>query len=286
MAETELRKPAWIKFKIPGGQNYTKIKRILSGKNLHTVCTEALCPNIGECFGCGTATFIILGNICTRNCLYCSVIKGIPEQPDQSEPLNIAEAVKEMSLTHAVITSVTRDDLPDGGASLFCETVMNIKNLNPACSVEVLVPDFQNNMISSIDKIISSSPDIINHNIEVSKNLYEKLRPLGSYEKSLELISYVSKKGLKVKSGLMIGFGEDIEDILSTLKDLYQTGCSFVTIGQYLKSLKTNHPVKKYYTPDEFIEIREIALKIGFEKVMSGPLVRSSYHAKEMAGIF
>ena len=286
MAEAELRKPAWIKFKIPGGQNYVKIKKIISDKNLHTVCSEALCPNIGECFGCGTATFIILGNICTRNCLYCSVVKGNPLQPDLSEPFKIAEAVKEMSLSHAVITSVTRDDLPDGGASLFCETVLNIKKMNPSCTVEVLVPDFQCDMISSIDKIIATEPDIINHNIEVSKNLYEKLRPLGSYEKSLELISYVSGKALKVKSGLMIGFGESIEDISLTLKDLNQAGCSFVTIGQYLKSLKTNYPVIKYYTPDEFIKIREIALNIGFEKVMAGPLVRSSYHAKEMAGIF
>jgi lipoyl synthase len=188
-----------------------------------------------------------------------------------------------MSLSYAVITSVTRDDLSDGGASFFHDTVANIKKISPMCAVEVLVPDFKGNMTASINKIISSNPDIINHNIEVSKNLYDKLRPLGSYEKSLELISYVNKKGLKAKSGLMIGFGETLEDISSALQDLYFAGCSFVTIGQYLKSMKTNCPVKKYYTPEEFVIIKRIAEQIGFEKVMSGPLVRSSYHAKEMS---
>lgn len=277
-----IKKPAWLKFSIPGGKEYTYIKDILTKRNLHTVCTEARCPNIGHCFSCGTATFLILGNICTRNCRYCAIDNGIPSSPDINEPQNIAESVKLMKLNYAVITSVTRDDLPDGGAGYFAKTISLIHKLSPECRVEPLIPDFKQNMKSSLNTIIENRPFIINHNIEVTKNMYTELRPMGNYSLSLKIIEEISKTTIPAKSGLMIGFGENIKDIHETLKDLLNAGCSYLTIGQYLKSSKHGFNVVKYYEPAEFDDLNEYASSLGFKKVLSGPLVRSSYHAADL----
>jgi len=272
-------KPSWLKVSIPGGKEYSLIKKSVQGRGLHTVCAEARCPNIGECFSCGTATFMIMGSICSRNCRYCAVEQGIPEELNLEEPVNIAKAIKELKLTYSVITSVTRDDLPDGGADFYVETIRQIRKLNPQCSIEVLIPDFKDHWQSSVDKIIEIKPKVINHNIEVVKNLYNNLRPMGDYDLSLKILQRVSDSQITSKSGLMIGFGESIEDIRETLQNLKSTGVESLTVGQYLKSHKNAYAVAKYYHPDEFKEIEEYALHLGFSKVKSGPLVRSSYHA-------
>ena len=284
MTEKIKRKPPWIKFNVPGGPVYTGVKKIIDENRLHTICMEAHCPNIGECFSRGTATFLIMGDTCTRNCRYCSVNQGIPARPDMNEPEKIAGAISSLGLEYAVITSVTRDDLPDGGASLFAETVRHIRASAPECAVELLVPDFRGYMKEALDVIASSGPRVLNHNIEVVRSLYSRLRPMGDYRLSLELISYASQKGLTVKSGLMIGFGESMDDIEATLHDLRRSGCSLVTIGQYLQSKRDGYEVSRYYHPDEFEEIKKRALSMGFSSVASGPNVRSSYHASDMAG--
>jgi lipoic acid synthetase len=284
MDKRRLKKPTWIRQNIPGGPVYTGLKNIINKEKLHTVCLEARCPNQGECFQNGTATFIILGNTCTRNCLYCSVKKGIPTDHDLNEPIRVARAVKALGLKYAVITSVTRDDLDDGGAETFVQTVKEIRKLNDECKIELLIPDFKNNYEEAIDKISGINPYVINHNIEVVKNFYYKLRPMGDYDLSLKILKRVSGKQILAKSGIMIGFGESKRDILATLTDLRETGCSILTIGQYLQSTREGHPVEKYYTPEEFEDLKNEALGIGFKKVVSGPQVRSSYHASETVG--
>lgn len=274
------KKPDWLKIKIPSGSTYTRLKKIIKNNNLHTVCLEARCPNQGECFCNGTATFLILGNTCTRNCHYCSVTKGTPIETNIIEPKKIANAVKELNLKYAVITSVTRDDLADGGAALFAQTVSEIKKTSPDCKVEVLIPDFKSDYKTALDKLFKAKPSVINHNIEVVRKYYSALRPLGNYDLSLSILRYINENNYTAKSGLMVGFGENLEDIKATFDDLLKNGCSILTVGQYLQSSKANYPVTKYYNPDEFEEIKEIALKMGFSKVMSGALVRSSYHAE------
>jgi len=282
MAGVIQRKPSWLKITIPGGSGCSRIKKIVAEKSLNTVCVEAKCPNIGECFGCGTATFLIMGKTCTRNCLYCSIEKGIPGPLEKNEPEKIASAIGELALKYAVITSVTRDDLSDGGSSVFVSTIHATNAISPACRVEVLVPDFGKNMDESIAEIIESSPYMINHNIEVTRNLFPSLRPMGDYEKSIRLLKTVSKSPIKSKSGLMIGFGENRDDILRTMDDLISAGCEILTIGQYLKSAKKNYDVRKYYTPDEFDALRDTAMRMGFRIVFSSPLTRSSYRAAEI----
>jgi lipoic acid synthetase len=274
--------PDWIKYKIPAGKTYTRVKKTLAERGLHTICTEARCPNIGECFGSGTATFLILGNICTRNCRYCSVSGGEPLPPDKDEPLAIAGAVASLELQYAVITSVTRDDLPDGGSALFAASVDAIRGAQPSCRIELLVPDFKHDMESSMARIVRRRPDVINHNIEVVRRFYRELRPMGDYDLSLRLLAGVSESGIPAKSGLMIGFGEDLNDIEETLRDLRHAGCSILTVGQYLMPRSEGYPVKRYYHPDEFKEIAKMAEDIGFARVQAGPLVRSSYHADAM----
>ncbi|HQP49311.1 MAG TPA: lipoyl synthase [Spirochaetota bacterium] len=282
MGAVKRRIPDWIKFQIPSGKTYHMVKDVISGLHLHTICMEARCPNIGECFRCGTATFLILGDICTRNCRYCSVKKGVPDVPDLTEPRRIAEAVRLLGLKYVVITSVTRDDLEDGGASVFAETIREIKKDSGETRVEVLVPDFKNSLSLSLERVLGAHPDVVNHNIEVVRSHYTTLRPLGDYGESLKLIETVSRKGVPAKSGLMIGFGESMEEIHSTLGDLRSAGCSMVTIGQYLQSDPGGHQVKKFFTPEEFHEIRVYAEDLGFLSVQSGPMVRSSYHAGMM----
>ena len=281
MDQGRLKKPSWIRQNIPGGPVYAGLKNIINEEKLHTVCLEARCPNQGECFKNGTATFIILGNTCTRNCLYCSVNKGIPVGHDIDEPKRVARAIKALGLKYAVITSVTRDDLEDGGAETFVQSVEEIRKLNPSCKIELLVPDFKNNHEEALDKIIKVNPFVINHNIEVVKNYYYTLRPKGDYDLSLKILNKVAEHKIIAKSGLMIGFGESKRDILATLIDLREAGCSILTIGQYLQSTREGYPVKKYYSPEEFNDLKSEALGIGFKIVVSGPQVRSSYHASE-----
>lgn len=258
------------------------MKHLLRSAKLHTICEEAKCPNIAECFESGTAVFLILGDICTRDCKYCNVSHGKPQSLSPSEPSDVAESVKKLDLNYVVITSVTRDDLTDGGASVFVETVREVRNLKPKCKIELLIPDFKGD-ISSLKKVIDSSPDVINHNIEVVKELFSSIRPEGDYNISLNVLQNIKKinKNILCKSGFMVGLGENKEQILSTMKDLKSANVDFLTIGQYLQPSKKHTEIKKYYTPDEFVEFREIALDLGFKHVESGPLVRSSYHAKD-----
>lgn len=276
------RHPDWLKVKIGGGESFVRMKSMLRSARLHTICEEAKCPNIAECFGSGTAVFLILGDICTRSCKYCNVRHGEPLTLNPSEPKDVAESIKKLGLRYTVITSVTRDDLKDGGASIFFETVKEIKKLNTNCKVEVLIPDFKGN-IDSLGRVLESNPDVVNHNIEVVQNLFSEIRPQGNYYTSLEVLKNIKNmnKKVKTKSGFMIGFGENKEQILKTMKDLRNAGVDYLTIGQYLQPTKNHAEIKKYYTPEEFDELKKIALKLGFEHVESGPLVRSSYRAEQ-----
>lgn len=276
------RHPDWLKVKIGSGESYVKMKSLLRNARLHTICEEAKCPNIAECFGSGTAVFLILGDICTRNCKYCNVRHGKPISLNLDEPKDVAESVKELGLRYVVITSVTRDDLDDGGARVFYETVKEVKQLNPTCKIEILIPDFKGN-IDSLKKVINSNPDVINHNIEVVQDLFPKIRPEGDYHTSLDLLMNIKKinKNVKTKSGFMIGIGENTDQIIKTMNDLRESNVDFLTIGQYLQPTKDHAEIKKYYTPDEFEELKSIALTIEFKHVESGPLVRSSYRAEK-----
>jgi lipoic acid synthetase len=275
------RHPDWLKVRIGGGENYTKVKTLLRSAKLHTICEEAKCPNIAECFGSGTAVFLILGNICTRNCRYCNVTHGTPGALNDTEPYDVAESVKNLGLKYVVVTSVTRDDLTDGGASVFYTTVEAIRRVNQECHVEVLIPDFKGDE-EAIQKVIDATPDVINHNIEVVEDLFPLIRPQGSYQRSLDVLKAlkIKGKGIPVKSGLMVGLGESTEQILTTLHDLRTAGVDFLTLGQYLQPTWDQVIVKKYYTPAEFLQLKIAALQLGFAHVESGPLVRSSYHAQ------
>jgi len=281
---TELmrRHPDWLKVKIGGGKDYAKIKTMLRDAKLHTICEEARCPNIAECFGRGTAVFLILGNICTRNCKYCNVKHGMPLSLNSNEPKDVAESVKELGLKYAVITSVTRDDLEDGGASVFYDTVKEIKNLNNGCKIEVLIPDFEGSE-ESLKKVVDSKPDVVNHNIEVVEELFPEIRPEGNYKISLEVLKNIKKidKYVKSKSGFMVGLGENKDQIVKTMQDLRSSDVDFLTIGQYLQPTRNHAEIKTYYTPEEFDEFKKTALGLGFRHVESGPLVRSSYRAEE-----
>ncbi len=278
------RIPRWLKFQIPGGAEYAQVKKTIASLNLHTVCMEAKCPNIGGCFCRGTATFMILGNVCTRNCRYCAVEKGTPRPIDVDEPNRVAEAVRRLQIAYAVITSVTRDDLPDGGASIFAETVKKIREKNCTTRVEVLVPDFMHCASDALNEVLDSHVDVFNHNIEAVRRLFPVLRPRGNYARSIEVLKRASQKGLAVKTGLMVGFGETMDDVRHTLEDVRSAGASIVTVGQYLKSHRGAYPVVKYYHPEEFEEINQIAHSLGFSKSLCGPLVRSSFRAEEIFG--
>jgi len=275
------RKPSWLKVKIPSGKKFNRINKIIKKSNLHTICHEAKCPNMAECFAHSTATFLILGDTCTRNCLYCNVNFGKPGKLDEDEPKKITEAVKKLNLNYVVITSVTRDDLEDGGSGVFLKTINEIKKNNENIKIELLIPDLNGN---NLKKIINSKPDVLGHNIEVTESLFKKLRPLGDYSFSIRLLKNIKKisENQKTKSGLMIGLGETKEDIVKTMKDLRKAEVDFLTIGQYLQPRKDLAEVKKFYTPEEFKEFKNIGLKLGFEHVESGPLVRSSYRAERL----
>jgi len=277
-AKPILRKPPWLKVRPPFSHECRSIKSTLSGLQLHTVCQEAACPNMAECFASGTATFLIMGNVCTRDCLYCNVDHGQPEAIDKKEIQHLADAVKKMKLEYVVITSVTRDDLPDGGAQVFADCVVRLREENLSCKVEVLIPDFRGNS-GALQKVIQAKPDVINHNMEVVKSMYAKLRPQGNYDVSLQLLRNISSTNVVSKSGFMVGFGESRDDILRLIDDLASVSCKRLTIGQYQQPTLKHWPISKYYHPDEFAEFKEIAYQKGFQYVESGPLVRSSYHA-------
>jgi len=273
------RLPVWLKMQRASGENYSRVKHLVVENHLHTICTSGNCPNIGECWNAGTATFMILGDICTRACKFCATKTGKPYAPDPGEPERLAESIKTMQLKHCVITSVDRDDLHDGGASNWAETIRLVKKMNPNTTMETLIPDFDGKT-ENIQKIIDAGPDVISHNIETVKRLTPVIRTKARYELSLEVIKYISDRGKVAKSGLMLGLGEKEEEVLQTLKDLYSAGCKILTIGQYLQPGFDYMEVVEYITPEKFEEYRIIALKTGFTFVESSPLVRSSFHAE------
>ena len=274
-------RPDWLRVRLPHGKNFTEIKNILREKQLHTVCEEALCPNIGECFEQRTATFLILGDICTRQCSFCAVNKGIPSILNEEEPRRIAEAAQRMKLRYIVITSVTRDDLPDGGASVYARTIRIIHECIEDCKIEVLIPDFQGNL-KSLTMVLNACPDILNHNIETVPRLYPHVRPMADYMRSLELLRKVREvqPSITTKSGLMLGLGETWSEIIDSMKAIKSAGCDILTLGQYLSPKRNALPIHRYYTPEEFEKLKKEGMRLGFKHVESGPLVRSSYHAK------
>ncbi len=276
-------KPKWLKKSLPKGANYQRIRELISQSDLHTVCQEASCPNMFECFSKDTATFMILGSLCTRNCQFCNITHNIPLAIDPNEPERIAKAVQDLNLQYVVITSVTRDDLTDGGASHFAETITAVKSLIPPPQVEVLIPDFNGN-IDALRHVISAKPEVLNHNIETIEHLYSKVRPEADFKQSLALLKNAKQIDANIitKSGLMVGFGESLELLEKTFGQLLNHGCDILTIGQYLQPTRAHLEVEKYYSPEEFLEIETIARKIGFTKVAAGPFVRSSYQAKDL----
>jgi len=278
-----LEKPPWLKKRIPPFQDLQKVRSILNGTDLHTVCEEAHCPNLGECFSRGTATFLILGRVCTRNCGFCAVEHGIPITTDETEPEKVAQAVQKMGLHYVVITSVTRDDLPDGGAYLFSKAIQAIRALDPKIRIEVLIPDFQGKY-SSLEIVLKECPDVLNHNIETVARLYPVVRPQAAYQRSLDLLrrSKEDHPYIPTKSGFMLGLGETQEEILELLRDLREVRCDFLTIGQYLQPRPDRLPVVRFITPDEFEDYKRVGEGMGFRAVSSGPFVRSSFHAFEM----
>ena len=283
MPQQPQQKPRWLKKRLPTGPEYEKVKELIGKDRLHTVCQEAKCPNMWECFSQQTATFLIMGSRCTRNCRFCSVAQGPVGPPDPAEPDRVAAAARQMGLSYVVITSVTRDDLADGGAAFFAETIAAVHRRIPSAKVEVLIPDFQGNA-QALQTVLNAQPDVLNHNIETVPRLYAIVRPQAHYRRSLQLLSRVPKyaPGLPIKSGLMLGLGESFEEIRSTLKDLIDAGCRTLTLGQYLQPSKAHLPVTRYVSPAEFENWKDTALEMGFCEVASGPFVRSSYHAKEL----
>jgi len=276
------RKPDWLKARLPSQSTYFQVAGLLKKGRLHTICESGRCPNIGECWARKTATFLILGNICTRNCAFCAVDKGRPKPLDQTEPEQVLAAVEAMGLRYVVITSVTRDDLPDGGAEVFYRTIKLIKDNYPQIKVEVLVPDFKGEE-GPLLKVLAARPEVISHNLETTANLYPEInRPVNNYYRSLGLLKLAHEHGALTKSGLMVGLGESLTDLKQAFLDLRQNGCELLTIGQYLQPTRQHAPVRRYYSPQEFEELRQLALELGFKEVASGPLVRSSYFADKL----
>ena len=276
--ERRRERPDWLKVKLPAGENYARLKGLIEDHRLHTVCEEARCPNMGECWNSGTATFMILGDVCTRSCGFCAVATGRPAFLDTDEPYRVAEAIALMNVRHAVITSVNRDELPDGGAAIFAETIRQARRASPRVRIEVLIPDFRG-VRWALQLVIDEKPDILNHNTETVPRLYAEVRPQAKYARSLELIRRGHDGGMVTKSGLMLGLGEMREEVLGVMRDLRGSGCDILTLGQYLRPSKDHLPVARYVSPDEFSVFKAEGLAMGFGHVESGPLVRSSYHA-------
>jgi len=274
------RLPPWFKVRMTQGPDYLDIRRTMDTLGLHTICEEARCPNVWECWNNRTATFLILGDICTRRCHYCAVETGRPLLLDRDEPRRVAEAVAVLRLRHAVITSVNRDELDDGGAVIFAETIREIRRRTPACAVEVLIPDFEGNE-AALRRVLAEQPDILNHNIETVRRLFPSIRPQGKYARSIEVLDQAKRLGARTKSGLIVGMGETMEEVREVMRDLRAVRCDILTIGQYLRPTKHHLPVARFYHPREFATLREEGLALGFSHVESGPLVRSSYHADQ-----
>ena len=275
-------RPAWLKVRLHAGGAFDRVNKMISDLSLHTVCQEARCPNIFECWGEGTATFMILGDICTRHCGFCAVTKGKAGPLDTNEPRHVGEAVRRLGVRHAVVTSVNRDDLPDGGSRHFAETINWIRRLSPGCRVEGLIPDFCGNS-EALDNVLEARPDVLNHNTETVPRLYKRVRPDAIYEQSMEVLRRANARKsewpLLTKSGLMVGLGESIGELLGTFRDIKETGCEVLTVGQYLAPTPKHIPIERYYTPEEFADLKAEAQSMGFRYVEAGPLVRSSYHA-------
>jgi len=274
-----IRKPHWLKVKLPSGDNYKELRQIVETHNLHTICSSGRCPNMGECWGERTATFMILGNICTRSCGFCNVATGKPLPADLAEPEKVAKSIQLMGVKHAVITSVDRDDLPDGGAGLWAATIRKIRDYNPDITMETLIPDFQGKQ-HLLDIIIKEAPEVVSHNLETVRRLTKQVRKQAKYDRSLAVLKYLKDQGInRTKSGIMLGLGETKEEVIETMKDLRQAGVDVMTIGQYLQPSPKHLPVERYPHPDEYKQYETIGLEMGFRFVESGPLVRSSYHA-------
>ena len=275
-----MRKPEWLKISIGANERYTETKRIVENHCLHTICSSGRCPNMGECWGKGTATFMIGGDICTRSCKFCNTQTGRPLPLDADEPTHVAESIALMKLSHAVVTSVDRDDLPDLGAGHWARTITEIKRINPDTTIEVLIPDFQGRM-ELVDKIIAANPEIISHNMETVRRISPLVRSAADYETSLQVIRRIAESGITAKSGIMVGLGETPSEVEELMDDLLATGCSILTIGQYLQPTRRHYPVEEYVTPEQFAQDQQTGLEKGFEQVESAPLVRSSYHAEK-----
>ena len=279
---TPLRRPEWIKVRAPSGETYQQLQQLMRVKELHTVCEEAMCPNMGECWGSGTATFLMLGDVCTRTCVFCDIKHGKPAPLDWLEPERVAQAVKSMNLKHAVITSVNRDERPDGGAPIFAMVIRRIRELHPGCSIEVLIPDFKGSL-EALKIVMDARPEILNHNVETVPRLFKHIQPQDNYAWAAATLSNAKKLDPEVlaKSGIMVGLGEEFEEVKGVMRDQRSWGVDILTIGQYLQPSKMHYPISRYYTLDEFKELKEYGLSIGFRWVESAPLVRSSYHAAE-----
>jgi lipoyl synthase len=272
-------RPDWLRVKLPYGDNYKNVRQIIDTHKLHTVCESARCPNMGECWGEGTATFMILGNVCTRACSFCAVATGRPTELDTDEPFRVAEAVRLMGIKHAVITSVNRDELNDGGASVWAATIREVYLQNPGVTMETLIPDFKAKW-DALELVLTERPNVVSHNMETVKRLYRRVRPQARYERSLEQIQRTKAFGLRTKSGVMLGLGETVEEVQEIMRDLVAHGCDVLTLGQYLQPTKMHLPVEAFITPDQFEEYKIMGLELGFKYVESGPLVRSSYHSE------
>ena len=277
---THIRKPEWLKISISANAKYAETKKIVDTHKLHTICSSGRCPNMGECWGKGTATFMICGAICTRSCKFCNTCTGKPLPLDENEPANVAESIRLMKLNHAVITSVDRDDLEDLGASHWTKTLLKIKEINPETTIEALIPDFQGKK-ELISQVISARPDILSHNMETVRRISPMVRSVAKYDTSLKVIKLISESGITAKSGIMVGLGESKDEVLQTMDDLLEAGCKILTIGQYLQPTHKHYPVAEYITREQFCEYKTIGEKKGFQTVESGPLVRSSYHAEK-----
>jgi lipoic acid synthetase len=272
-------KPDWLRVKLPIGESYKAVRNLVDTHKLHTICESGNCPNMGECWGAGTATFMILGNTCTRSCGFCAVATGRPDALDWDEPQRVAEAIHLMKVKHAVITSVDRDELKDGGSIIWYNTIKAVKSLNPDTTLETLIPDFKG-QVENIQRIIDAAPEVVSHNIETVERLTRQVRIQAKYWRSMEVLKTLKKGGVRTKSGIMLGLGETKEEVVQTLHDLYNAGCDVVTIGQYLQPTKKHLPVQRFVHPDEFAEYRHIGYSLGLDYVESGPLVRSSYHSE------
>jgi len=279
-------RPDWLKVRLPTGPTYENLRRLMRSKELHTVCEEAHCPNMAECWGAGTATFMILGETCTRSCGFCAVKTGRPGVVDSDEPARVGDAVARMSLGHAVVTSVNRDELPDGGASIFADTIREIRLQSPGTTVEVLIPDFLGKP-EALDAVIDAKPEVLSHNVETVARLYSRVRPQARYERSLGVLRRIAERAPEIvcKTGIMHGLGETKDEVVATMRDIVAEGAHVLTIGQYLRPSPMHLPIERYWTPDEFAELRDQGMALGFRHVESGPLVRSSYHAERHVGV-